>query len=133
MKAYQIVDLDNPVSVEYHEISKKSYQPAIDEGLIEDNIPVQAITPSNGLEEWEDKFNWSKSLAQIDTNNGDGTISPTERSGNISHWLMMKRQAESDERFLIMEHDSYLLDIDRFRRSIKFMNRHDMCLSLIHI
>ena len=46
MKAYQIVDLTNPVSVEYHEISKQSFQPAIDEGLIEEIIPVQAITPT---------------------------------------------------------------------------------------
>ena len=77
---------------------------------------------------WENKFNWENSLSKIDTNHGaDGHISPSERSGNISHWLMMKRQAESDERFLIMEHDSYLLDIDRFRRSMMFMTRHDMC------
>lgn len=127
MKAYQIVDLENPKSVQYHEISKESYKPALEEGLIEDIIPVQAITPSNGLEEWEDKFNWDKSLAKIDSKHGDGTITPTERSGNISHWLLMQRQAESDERFLIMEHDSYLLDLDRFRRSMMFMNRHDMC------
>ena len=127
MKAYQIVDLTNPVSVEYHEISKQSFQPAIDEGLIEEIIPVQAITPTAGLDQWEDKFNWENSLTHIDNQDGDGTISPTERSGNISHWLLMQRQSESDERFLIMEHDAYLLDLTRFRRCIKFMNRHDMC------
>ena len=26
-----------------------------------------------------------------------------------------------------MEHDAYMLDLTRFRRCIKFMNRHDMC------
>ena len=48
MKAYQIVDLTNPVSVEYHEISKQSFQPAIEEGLIEEIIPVQALL----LQQW---------------------------------------------------------------------------------
>ena len=90
MKAYQIVDLTNPVSVEYHEISKQSFQPAIEEGLIEEIIPVQAITPTAGLDQWEDKFNWENSLTHIDNQDGDGTISPTERSGNISHWLLMQ-------------------------------------------
>ena len=126
MKAYQIVDFDNPVSVEYSRISQESFAPAIEAGLISEIIPVQCVTPKT-LPQYEHLFNWKKSLASVDTKEGDGTISPTERSGNVSHWLLMKQAGETDERFFIMEHDAYLTDLDMFEKCIIRMNEHEMC------
>ena len=46
--------------------------------------------------------------------------SPSERAGDISHWQLIKKRAESRERFYVMEHDSYLLDADEFKRQFDF-------------
>ena len=47
-------------------------------------------------------------LADLKGKNPDDH-SPTEKAGMCSHWELIRRQSESDERFLIMEHDTYLL------------------------
>ena len=107
MKAYQIVDFDNPVSVSYSKISQDSFRPAIEKGYISEIIPVQAVTPKN-LHKYEDMFNWETDLTQI--SGYDKKITPTEKSGNISHWLLMKQASETDERFFIMEHDALMLN-----------------------
>ena len=125
MIAYQIVDFDNPISMEYSRISIESFQPAIEAGIFSEIIPVQCVTPST-LSEYEDMFTWHKSLTDIDTMNGQGEISPTERSGNISHWLLMKQAGETDERFFILEHDAYLLDVNMFKKCVDRMNQHEM-------
>ena len=123
MKAYQIVDFDNPVSVSYSKISQDSFRPAIEKGYISEIIPVQAVTPKN-LHKYEDMFNWENDLAQISGYNKQ--ITPTEKSGNISHWLLMKQASETDERFFIMEHDALMLNSFNFKMCMDVMNEHDM-------
>ena len=125
MIAYQIVDFNSKVSVEYSRISQESFAPAIEAGIISEIIPVQCVTPFT-LWQYEDDFNWDKTLVEMEKK-GEGTITPTERSGNISHWLLMKQQGETDERFLILEHDAYLTDLGMFEKCIDRMQQHDLC------
>lgn len=125
MIAYQIVDFDNPVSVEYHKISKDSFRPAIEKGLISEIRGVQCVTPKT-LHKYEDMFNWCKDKTHMKKFNGD--ITPTEKAGNISHWLLMKEQSKLDvgERFFIMEHDAFMLNSFKFEKAMDFMLKHDL-------
>ena len=124
MIAYQIVDFNNPVSVEYHQLSKDSFRPAIEKGLISEIKGVQCITPDT-LPEYEHMFNWRRDLTFMKNMNGD--ITDSEKAGNISHWLLMKQQSDTDERFFIMEHDAFLLNSFKFEKAMDFMLTHDLC------
>lgn len=123
MKAYQIVIKGNEVSEEYARISRESFQPLVDKGILE-IITFDAITPeSPDFEEHANKYRWESSLmlADLKGKNPDDH-SPTEKAGMCSHWELIRRQSESDERFLIMEHDTYLLP-----------EHHDLFVELIDI
>lgn len=116
MKAYQIVMKGDERSEEYAEISRKSFQPAIDEGYIESIETFDAITPdSENFEEHRDRYKWETSLMNADRTTGKGLDdhSPTEKAGMCSHWELMRLQGEQKEKFWIMEHDTYLLE-ERF-------------------
>lgn len=125
MKAYMLVDFDNPVSVRYSEIAIDSFKPVIQRGIL-DIIPTQCITPKT-LPTVENDFNWQKSLATIDMKKGRETkpMHETEKAGMCSHWELMRRQRYED-RFFIMEHDAYLLDADDFEKAYEFMLEHDI-------
>lgn len=112
IKFFQIVIPDNPASMEYAEISRKSYEPVSD--LIE-IIPFDAITPYHeDFEEHQSKYNWQRSLMIGDHRKGGlqhldkPPHSPSERAGMCSHWELMRVRGTVDERFWILEHDSYL-------------------------
>lgn len=111
MKAYQIVIKGNEKSEEYAEISRRSFQPAIDEGIISEIVTFNAITPdSPNFQEHVDKYVWKPSLMTMDKNEGNkDDHSPTEKAGMCSHWELMRIASESDERFFVMEHDTFLL------------------------
>lgn len=116
MKAYQIVMKGDERSEEYAEISRKSFQRAIDEGIITSIETFDAITPqSDNFQEHVDRYNWAPSLMLADIKSGKNQDdhSPTEKAGMCSHWELMRRQGEQDEKFFIMEHDTYLLE-ERF-------------------
>ena len=125
MKAYMLVDFDNPVSVRYCEIAIDSFEPVIQRGIL-DIIPTQCITPKT-LPTVEKDYNWSNSLAMIDNMHGHRAkpMHETERAGMCSHWELMRRQRYED-RFFIMEHDAYLLDADDFEKAYEFMLEHDL-------
>ena len=112
MKAYQIVMKGDERSEEYAEISRKSFQRAIDEGYITSIETFDAITPeSDNFQEYIDRYNWKKSLMGMDLISGKGLDdhSPTEKAGMCSHWELMRIQGETEERFWIMEHDTVLI------------------------
>lgn len=123
MKAYQIVDFNNPVSVEYSLISRDSFRPALERGLITGIERIQAVTPET-LPQYEGMFNWREDLTGI--KKGGRGITDTEKSGNVSHWLLMRKQSESDERFLIMEHDAFMLNSFKLEECMDFMNEHQL-------
>ena len=113
MKAIQIVIKGDERSEEYAEMSRKSFQRAIDDGYIDSIETFDAITPeSENFQEHVDKYTWSKSLMTLDTLSGNGKDdhSPSEKAGMCSHWELMRQQGESDEKFWIMEHDTYLIE-----------------------
>ena len=122
MKAYMIADLNNPVSVEYTEIARESWTPILNDGIFTEIEVVQCYTPET-FTELEPLYNWRPLLhgAQMGQ-----TSSPSERAGDISHWQMIKRRAESNERFFVMEHDAFLLDADEFKRQIDFTLQHGL-------
>jgi hypothetical protein len=113
MKAIQIVIKGDERSEEYAEMSRKSFQRAIDDGYIDSIETFDAITPeSENFQEHVDKYTWSKSLMTLDLNspNTKDDHSPSEKAGMCSHWELMRQQGESDEKFWIMEHDTYLIE-----------------------
>lgn len=89
LKALQIADLTNPISLEYVEFSRQSLACVSD---IIDLEPFQCITP-------KDLPDWIK-----DVNDGR---SPTEKAALISHYTLMSRVADGED-ILIMEHDAHL-------------------------
>jgi hypothetical protein len=113
MKAIQIVMKGDERSEEYAALSRWSFQRAIDDGYIDSIETFDAITPqSDTFQEHVDKYTWSKSLMTLDLNSGNGKEdhSPTEKAGMCSHWELMRQQGESNEKFWIMEHDTWLVE-----------------------
>ena len=109
MIAKQIVIKGDERSEEYAEISRNSFQPLVDEGIIEIET-FDAITPeSPEYEEHHAKYTWAKSLMFGDTKQGKGLPmhSPSEMAGMCSHWELMRQQSLQDERFLVLEHDTW--------------------------
>jgi hypothetical protein len=136
MKAYQIVCVGDERSERYAELSRESYQPAIDAGYISEIITFPAITPEHpDFEEILAKYDWRPSLATLDTNSGKpiSDHSPTEKAGMCSHWELMRRQGESDERFLIIEHDSYLIPehLELFGKLLDIIQKENVCYANI--
>ena len=126
MKAYMIVDFDNPVSMRYSEVAIDSFQPAIQRGLISEIIPTQCIK-RDSLSTVKNDYNFRVSKATIDGSDGNQKeMSGSEIAGMCSHWELMRRQRYED-RFFIMEHDAYLLDVDNFEISYNLMLEHDLC------
>ena len=89
MNAYQIVDFDNPTSVQYYQYSVQSLRPVADLLNIEQ---VQCITP--------------KTLPSGILGD-DKKRSETEKAALVSQYLLIKRIAQG-ERLIVMEHDAYL-------------------------
>lgn len=113
MKAIQIVMKGDERSEEYAALSRWSFQRAIDDGYIDSIETFDAITPdSEDFQDHVDRYVWSKSLMTLDTLSGNGKDdhSPTEKAGMCSHWELMRQQGESDEKFWIMEHDTWLIE-----------------------
>lgn len=112
MIAYQIVIKGDLVSERYAAISRRSFQPAIDAGIISEIRTFDAITPeSPDFQKHVNKFNWAPSHMKVDIQSGKNKDdhSKTEKAGMCSHWELMRIQSESNERFFIMEHDTYLI------------------------
>jgi GR25 family glycosyltransferase involved in LPS biosynthesis len=128
MKVYQIVCTDNPISLEYMDISRESFKPLIDDGTLEFHT-FDAITPQHpDFDDYVAKYDWRPSLALMDLGKPVEDHSPTEKAGMCSHWELMKLQGQSDERFLIMEHDTYLLEehIDTFKNLLDYITRKNI-------
>jgi hypothetical protein len=112
MKAYMIADLNNPVSVKYTEIALESWSK---QDLLDIEV-IQCYTPDT-ISDLEPLYNWKPLLHEMQKGKNS---SPSERAGDISHWQLIKKRAESRSRFYVMEHDSYLLDADEFKRQFDF-------------
>lgn len=111
MKVYQIVCKGNSISEEYARISRESFKPAIELGIITEIVEFPAITPDHpDFEEISSRYNWQPSLMSADLQKGKDDHSPSEKAGMCSHWALMEMQASSEERFWVMEHDTWLLD-----------------------
>ena len=116
MIAYQIIIKDDPVSEEYAQLSRESFKPLTDAGILEIRT-FDAITPdSPEFEEHKNRYVWEKSLMKGDSKREGGKDlpmhSPTEIAGMCSHWELMRMQSETDEMFLVLEHDTWYNDDD---------------------
>jgi len=129
IKFYQIVMSDNPISMDYHELSKKSFEPVND---IIEIVPFEAITPHHpDFEEHESRYNWQHLLSMDSKHNSkkfDKPHSPTERAGMCSHWELIRQRSLNDEPFFVTEHDTYLLPEheDVFRESLELWEDYDL-------
>lgn len=129
IKFYQIVMPDNPTSMEYHELSKKSFEPVND---IIEIVPFEAITPHHpDFEEHESRYNWQHLLSMDSKRNSKNfqqPHSPTERAGMCSHWELIRQRSLTDEPFFVTEHDTYLLPEheDAFRESLELWEDYDL-------
>lgn len=90
MKAIQIVNLNNPVSVKYHKHSLKSFEAVKDVLEIE---PFQCFTPDTLPTDHTYKEKNNRTLY--------------EQACFASHFHLVKRLSKG-ESFIIMEHDAYL-------------------------
>ncbi len=113
-----IADLNNPTSVKYTEIALESWSK---QNLLDIEV-IQCYTPDT-IAELEPLYNWKPLLHKMQSGNES---SKTERAGDITHWQLIKKRAESRERFFVMEHDSYLEDPEEFRRQIDFTMEHGL-------
>ena len=127
MKVKQIVIKDDDRSESYAEISRKSFQRLIDDETI-DFETFDAITPDHPeFAQICARYNWLPSLAKVDLMEGTqpDDHSPTEKAGMCSHWELMRQQGESEERFLVMEHDTYLWEgvdhANEFRNLLEYI------------
>lgn len=118
MKAYMIADLNNPVSVRYTEIALESWSK---QDILDIEV-IQCYTPDT-IADLEPLYNWKPLLHGMQKGK---MSSPSERAGDISHWQLINKRAKSRERFYVMEHDSYLLDADEFKRQFDFTMKHGL-------
>ena len=118
MKSYMIANLNDPVSVQYTEIALESWKK---QNILDIEV-IQCYTPDT-ISEIEPLYNWQPLLQKMQIGE---TSSSSERAGDISHWQLLKKRAESHERFYVMEHDSYLLDADEFKRQYDFTMEHGL-------
>ncbi len=90
VKAFQIVNFDDPLSMRYLEHSQRSFEPVRDVLEIE---PVQCVTPNTIPPENSFKEKDTRTLF--------------EQACFASHYNLVKRLGHGEE-FIIMEHDAYL-------------------------
>ena len=111
MKAYQIVMKGDKRSEKYAQISRESFEPLINAGIIDEIITFDAITPdSDNFEEHVNRYTWHPSIMKADLQGSKPEDhSPTEKAGMCSHWELIRMASESDEKFLVLEHDTYFL------------------------
>jgi hypothetical protein len=112
IKFKQIVMKGNPISEEYAKLSRESFE------CVSDVIEIEqfdAITPeSPEYDSHQSKYNWQRSLMRMDNRSTqdkesyDHPHSPSERAGMCSHWELLRQRSETDERFYVIEHDTYL-------------------------
>jgi hypothetical protein len=130
MKVYQIVMKGDERSEKYARISRESFEPLINADIIDEIIQYDAITPdSENFEEHVEKYSWSSSLMHADQSGSKPEDhSPTEKAGMCSHWDLLRIASESDERILVLEHDSYMLaeHFDVFCELIEYIELHDI-------
>ena len=108
MNVWQIVMKGDERSEEYAFISRESFKNLIEDGTLTFHT-FDAFTPEHP--EFENKvslYNWLPSVAIMDLKGKAGRSLSNRKAGMCSHWELMKRQGQSEERFLIMEHDTYL-------------------------
>lgn len=132
MKAYQIIIKGNEISEAYAEMSRKSFEPAIEAGIISEIITFDAITPeSPDFEEHCARYNWQVSLMNADRGQPEADHSPTEKAGMCSHWELMRLQGQSEERFFVMEHDTFLREgmVDVLKEMIDYTRDYDILYS----
>lgn len=130
MIAYQIVIKGDERSEEYARLSRESFQPLLDSGHLSEIRVYDAITPSS--EDFEGQINmysWSTSLMVADwTAHRPDDHSPTEKAGMCSHWDLLRICHEMDERIMVLEHDSYLLDtrVDMMMDLLDMVEEYDV-------
>lgn len=130
MKAYMIMDFNNPVSVAYSKMSIESFKPV--EDLVE-IVPIQCTKPKDlvwidEVDQWgvgpmikvgEFKFSfWPHQVLR----SGNRNFTETEKAVIISHLKLWLK--EEDKRFIIMEHDAYLTNEKKFRKDFERMNEY---------
>jgi len=126
MKAYMIMDFNNPVSVAYSKMSIESFKSV--EDLIE-IIPTQCVVPSDL--KWIDKVDQfgvgptlEESVCGMELvywphhviRNGNRPWSDPEKCCFASHCKLWLKE---EDRFIILEHDAYLTDPEKFRKDFK--------------
>lgn len=132
MIARQIVIKGDDRSETYAEMSRKSFERALDDGVITEIVQFDAITPNSpDFEEHCNRYVWQPSLMTMDT--GDRDHSPTEKAGMCSHWELMRQASETDDQFWVMEHDTYLIPqhYDTFRALVRFTRANGVLYSNI--
>ena len=113
-----IADLNNPKSVRYTEIALESWSK---QNILDIEV-IQCYTPET-IEHLEPSYNWMSLLQTMQIGHES---SKSERAGDISHYQLIQKRVDTPERFYVLEHDSYLLNADEFKRQYEFTMKHGL-------
>lgn len=116
IKCKMLVDFDNPLSMEYSEISLRSFEPLDD---ILDIELVQCFKPDTLPDNWARMGHW-RSFQYL---NNNGIVAEAIFS---SHLNLLRSQ--EDERIIVMEHDAYIYPdrVDILRELLNDIDSYDI-------
>ena len=116
-----ICDFDNPVSMAYANIAKKTW---VDVKDVEVEL-WQCYTPDT---EYNAPFSvpWGEYSSASKYRKDKHKITPTERCCLTSMFHWWKHIADTGERVIILEHDAYVKDVKKMDQLVEQINEHDM-------
>ena len=125
-KAKMICDFNNPISMAYANIAKKTWDDIED---VEVEL-WQCYTPET---EYNATFSipWGEFSSASKYKNIKHKITDTERCCLTSMFHWWKHIADTDERIIIMEHDAFVRDADKTNMLVSQIEDHDLwCIGI---
>lgn len=125
-RAIMICDFNNPVSMAYANICKKTWDDV-------SNVEVelwQCYTPKTELSA-PFSIPWGESSSASKYKNVEHKITPTERCCLTSMFYWWKHIAETGERVIILEHDAFVRDAKKVEMLVDQIDKHDLwCIGI---
>lgn len=126
MNAYMICDLGNPLSVAYSKVSLDTWTDV----KSVDIQRVQCVTPATlESEPYSNELSWAETLRMPWKITSQARyFTPSEKSCFTSMFKLWVKQAETSDRFLILEHDAYVRDAKKLNSLLEKIHSYDVWL-----
>jgi len=116
-----ICDLSNPTSLQYSEISRKTF-----ESTSKINIELwQCFTPETRINS-PYKIQWAEYDDRIKYKGKQRTIPDQEKACFESHFYWWMHIAETEEQVIIMEHDAFCKNVSKFESLVDQIPNHTL-------